>query len=114
MDDDDDIFNAISKPAETKAPETSSGSFESGLGGFSFEANPPPSKPANDDPFNILGLDMPSNVPPPPPANNSNNLMGGDIFGFGVDSTPSNPPPPPQPSTNSGFDLMGFGSSTSS
>lgn len=111
MDDDDDIFNAISKPAGTEVPESSSESLGNDLGGFSFETNPPSSKPANDDPFNILGLDMPSNAPPP--ANNSNNLMGGDIFGFGSDSTPSNPPPS-QPSTNSGFDLMGFGSSTSS
>lgn len=36
MDDDDEIFNVVSKPVETKQPVPSNG-FDSGLGGFSFE-----------------------------------------------------------------------------
>lgn len=85
--DDDEIFHEISKPAETKPPIPSSGSFDSGLGGFSFEptvTSAPQPRPANnDDPFNILGLEMPSTAPQKPPQPQQPPSFGGDLLGFG-------------------------------
>lgn len=84
MDDDDEIFNVVSKPVETKQPVPSNG-FDSGLGGFSFETGSAPvvQQPRqNDDPFNILGLEMPTNTPPSVTTQGS--LAGGDLLGFGM------------------------------
>jgi hypothetical protein len=107
MDDDDDIFNSISKPAETKP----SGQ-DTSLGGFSFESNvaqPPSVQPAaNSNNLFDMGLDFGggSQAPPPNAGGQSNLGFGGDLLGFGESSSTHSQPPVNQ---SGGGDLMGFG-----
>lgn len=62
--DDDDIFNSVVNtptqlpPTQPPQPVKQEESiFDMGLGGVSFQTNPPPQRaPVNNDPFNILGL----------------------------------------------------------
>jgi len=116
---DDDIFsNAVNhQPKETvqppKPPQTANHDiFDSGLGGISFETSPAPTQPPvnNNDPFNILGLNMGSSPAPQPPTNTGNNL-GFDILGFGTSPTVTQPSPPQNNNNFMGGDLMGFGTS---
>lgn len=113
---DDDIFGSVVNVPVVQPPQPSPQApkqdiFDMGLGGVSFENTPPQPKPVNNDPFNILGLEMgggsaPAQTPPP-----NNGGFGGDLLGFGL-SGPSNPQPAvTQPANNllGGADLMGFG-----
>lgn len=116
---DDDIFSSVvNVPPVVQPPQNppqvpKQDIFDMGLGGVSFEPTPPTQpKPVNNDPFNILGLEMgggsaPVQTPPP-----NNGGFGGDLLGFGL-SGPSNPPPvvAQLPANNllGGADLMGFG-----
>jgi hypothetical protein len=116
---DDDIFNSVVnvppvvQPPQPPPQAPKQDIFDMGLGGVSFEPTPPPQpKPVNNDPFNILGLEMgggsaPVQTPPP-----NNGGFGGDLLGFGL-SGPSNPQPvvaqPPANNLLGGADLMGFG-----
>lgn len=62
---DDDIFSSVvnvppqqqTQPPPTQ-PKQEEDIFGMGLGGISFQTNPPPQQkaPVNNDPFNILGL----------------------------------------------------------
>ena len=94
--------------------------MDSGLGGFSFETNQPPSHPtpppAQNDPFNLMGLDFGGSSPQPANNPQGNQGFGGDLLGFGGNAPqpPSQPVaqrPPPQ-NNLMGDDLMGFGVSS--
>jgi hypothetical protein len=118
MDDDDEIFNTVSTPAQDARikKENSAELMDSGLGGFSFETNPshhnPP--PQNSGDFGLMGLDFgggSTSNQAQPSSGQQNTGFGGDLFGFGGSSTASQPPQHQQPPPNNQFggDLMGFG-----
>jgi len=111
---DDDIFSSIvnHQPAETvqqPKPQPEKGDiFDSGLGGISFGTSPQPTQSVvnNNDPFNMLGIDMGGSSVAQPTSVNEGNNLGFDILGFGTSSTTSSP----QLQNNNflGGDLMGF------
>jgi hypothetical protein len=83
-----------------------------GLGGVSFQPNPPQAKPpATNDPFNIFGLEMGGGQPQAVQSPPNNGGFGGDLMGFGISSPPPQQPvnPPPVNNLLGGGDLMGFG-----
>ncbi len=92
-----------------------------GLGGISFQPNPPPVQKApvnNNDPFNILGLEIGGGNTQPIQQPINNGGFGGDLLGFGMSTQPTQQPQPVvnKPTVNNNFlgggDLMGFGFST--
>jgi hypothetical protein len=122
--DDDDIFNSVVNAPQTQIPPQTppqvqpkeENIFEMGLGGISFQPNPPPvqKQPVlNNDPFNILGLEIggASTQPVSQPVNNGG--FGGDLLGFGLSTQPTTQPVVNKPPQNNNFlgggDLMGFG-----
>ncbi len=116
---DDDIFNSVVnvpavQPPQPPPQQPKQDIFDMGLGGVSFEPTPPPQpKQVNNDPFNLLSLEMGGGSQPVQTAPVNNGGFGGDLLGFGISSPPPQPPQvvaqPPVNNLMGGSDLMGFG-----